>query len=423
MRGVVNTLMDYVLIVAIIYNSNSLWALAPNHFPLSYRILGIVGIIYLLWCWPRSTMQTKYTGYAVCSLMAVTAIGELVFAMAHGTVYFRGTWFQYMLVIPVLLGCLLMRGKDYVYRVLFTRLVRVAAILAAISILLWFASSFLGLPPTHTETMQWSQNAPRIYSYLGVYYNVQDAYVMGMHMWRNSSIFNEPPIASAFYGAVLASDLYLARKSHVAADLCIIGALITSLSTGGILYTIMLLVPLLWKALWHIRHSELRMTSLIGATAFSFMVAVGAIRMVKAKIETSFSGQMHLLDFIEGMRIWWKRPWVGFGLDSDAYIWTHFMSVYRDGLGYTSGLLFLLIHGGVLLGLFLVAPIVMMVVGSRDWRTWWVAVFLLIVLITVAVQNCAFFLFMAAYGYASFIWRYQERVSCSQQFLKEWIYA
>lgn len=413
---ILNGAMDYALILAIIYNSNSLWALAPDRFSLSCLVLGFVGIVYLLWCWQRHERCARYTGYAMCALMAVAAVSQLILAIAHGAVSISGTWFQYMLIIPVLLGCILMRGKAYIRQVFLTRLVWVAAILAALSVLLWFASSFLGLPPTHAEMMRWAQGSPSIYSYSNVYYNVQDAYVMGVHMWRNSSIFNEPPIASAFFGTVLALDLYLARESHWPADLCIVGALITSLSTGGVLYTIMLLVPLLWKALWHIRRKSVRKGSLAGTALLSLMIVAIAVRMVKTKIATSYSGQMHLLDFIEGMRIWWERPWVGFGLDGDAYIWAHFMSTYRDGLGYTSGLLFLLIHGGIVLGIFLVAPFVMMVAGSRHWDTWWVAVFLLVMLTTAAVQNCAFFLFAAAYGYASFIWRYQGRVSSLRKF-------
>lgn len=57
--------------------------------------------------------------------------------------------------------------------------------------------------------------------------------MLGMTVWRNSSIFNEPPCAVAFYGMVLAIDLYIGKKVHWGADLCIIGALVTSLSTGG----------------------------------------------------------------------------------------------------------------------------------------------------------------------------------------------
>ena len=107
----------------------------------------------------------------------------------------------------------------------------------------------------------------------------------------------------------------------------------------------------------------------------SIAAVVAGTRIVISKMATSYSGQTHLLDFTEGFRIWWQRPLTGFGFDSDEYIWTHYMSAYRDGMGYTSGLLFLLIHGGLVLALYM------------------------------------FLLLVAAYGYASFIWRYSRRMS------------
>lgn len=254
-------------------------------------------------------------------------------------------------------------------------------------------------------------NVPPIYSYADVYYNVQDAHVLGMTVWRNSSIFNEPPCAAAFYGVVLAIDLYIGKKVHWRADLCIIGALVTSLSTGGALYVLVLLVPLLWKAMLQIQRRGLRYALLSVAALVSIAAVVAGTHIVISKMATSYSGQTHLLDFTEGFRIWWQRPLTGFGFDSDEYIWTHYMSAYRDGMGYTSGLLFLLIHGGLVLALYMIVPFVLLVLGSHNWHVWYFAGYVMIVFITAPVQNCAFLLLVAAYGYASFIWRYSRRMS------------
>ena len=57
-----------------------------------------------------------------------------------------------------------------------------------------------------------------------------------MTVGRYSSIFNDPLCAVAFYGMVLAIDLYIGKKVNWGAALCIIGALDPSLSTGGALY-------------------------------------------------------------------------------------------------------------------------------------------------------------------------------------------
>ena len=417
---ILDACMDFALVFAIIYNSNSLWALAGDNFSLSCIVLCLVGMAYVLWCWWLHRARARRTGYAMCALMAATVVGQLIMTIAHGGSGFTdGTWFQYALIVPILLGCMLMRGRDYLRTVLFVRLVWVAAAFAAISVLLWFATSFLMLPPSHWETLAWVHDAPPIASYLDVYYNVQDAHVLGMTVWRNSSIFNEPPCASAFYGIVLAIDLYVVKKPHWIADVCLIAALATSLSTGGVLYILLLLVPLLWKAMWHVRRKALRYTLLTGAAVVSLVAVVVVVRLVVSKLATSYSGQTHLLDFTEGVRIWWQHPLVGFGFNSDAYIWTHYMSAYRDGMGYTSGLLFLLIHGGLVLGIYMLAPFVLMVAGERDWHAWYAVGFTMLVFITTPIQNCAFLLLMAAYGYASFIWRYRARLAALPIIRKE----
>ena len=411
-REVVNALMDYALVLAIIYNSNSLWALAGDNFSLSCFVLLAVCMAYMLCCWREARHRLRRVGSAMLVLVLATVIGQLVMAVSHGgSGYTNGTWFQYALIVPALMGCMLMRGHEYVRKVLLNRLVVVAAVFAAISVVLWAASSFLLLPPSHVERLSWVHNVPPIYSYADVYYNVQDAHVLGMTVWRNSSIFNEPPCAVAFYGMVLAIDLYIGKKVHWGADLCIIGALVTSLSTGGALYVLVLLVPLLWKAMLHVQRRGLRYALLSVAALVSIAAVVAGTRIVISKMATSYSGQTHLLDFTEGFRIWWQRPLTGFGFDSDEYIWTHYMSAYRDGMGYTSGLLFLLIHGGLVLALYMIVPFVLLVLGSHDWHMWYFAGFVMIVFITAPVQNCAFLLLVAAYGYASFIWRYSRRMS------------
>ena len=211
----------------------------------------------------------------------------------------------------------------------------------------------------------------------------------------------------------------MVKKPHWIADVCLIAALATSLSTGGVLYILLLLVPLLWKAMWHVRRKALRYTLLTGAAVVSLVAVVVGVRLVVSKLATSYSGQTHLLDFTEGVRIWWQHPLVGFGFNSDAYIWTLYMSAYRAGMGYTSGLLFLLIHGGLVLGIYMLAPFVLMVAGERDWHAWYAVGFTMLVFITTPIQNCAFLLLMAAYGYASFIWRYRARLAALPIIRKE----
>lgn len=162
-REVVNALMDYALVLAIIYNSNSLWALAGDNFSLSCFVLLAVCMAYMLCCWREARHRLHRVGSAMLVLVLATVIGQLVMAVSHGgSGYTNGTWFQYALIVPALMGCMLMRGHEYVRKVLLNRLVVVAAVFAAISVVLWAASSFLLLPPSHVERLSWVHNVPPI---------------------------------------------------------------------------------------------------------------------------------------------------------------------------------------------------------------------------------------------------------------------
>lgn len=410
--GAIDAVADYALILAVIYNSNSLWALAGDHFSLSCITMFFVALAYLVYAWWRRTRLARQVLAVIVALALFTLIGQLILAVAHGSGLTSGIWVQYALILPTLAGCLLMRGQQYIVSHLLPRLVYVAAFFAAVSVVLWLLTSFLPLPPTRVTTMNWTADAAPLHSYLGLYYNVQDAHVLGMTVWRNSSIFNEPPCASAFYGTVLAFDLYVVRRPHHwIADLCIVGALLTSLSTGGMLYVLVLFVPLVWKAMAHIRSTKVRYACMGGAGLLSVIAVIAGVYLAISKIATSYSGQTHLKDFTVGLRIWWDHPLVGFGFYSDDYLWQHYISSYRSGMGYTSGLMFLLIHGGLILTLYMIVPWVLMLWGEHDWHIWYFAAFILLVFVTVPIQNCAFLLLAAAYGYARFIWRYNERMS------------
>ena len=93
-REVVNALMDYALVLAIIYNSNSLWALAGDNFSLSCFVLLAVCMAYMLCCWREARHRLHRVGSAMLVLVLATVIGQLVMAVSHGGIggTRTGTW-------------------------------------------------------------------------------------------------------------------------------------------------------------------------------------------------------------------------------------------------------------------------------------------------------------------------------------------
>ena len=70
--------MDYALVLAIIYNSNSLWALAGDNFSLSCFVLLAVCMAYMLCCWREARHRLHRVGSAMLVLVLATVIGQLV---------------------------------------------------------------------------------------------------------------------------------------------------------------------------------------------------------------------------------------------------------------------------------------------------------------------------------------------------------
>lgn len=412
-RGRWDAVLDYALVLAIIYNSNSMWALVPDQFALSCFVLAAVALCYYVVHVVRGRTRLRGSLVPMAVIMLCTVAGQALLAAVHRDGSFLdGIWFQYALILPLLTGCILVQGRDSFRSSFLPRLVILSALFAGVGTVLWFLSSFLGLPAPFTQHLTWTSGG-EVGSYFGLYYNVQDMLWGDGKIWRNSSIFNEPPCAAAFYAIVLAADLYLVPGKRTArrwwCDAALVAALVTSTSTSAYLYLIILALPFaagrLYRAFLH-RGKRFAVGMLAGLG--TVCVVVGAIIVIH-KIATSGSGQTHLIDYVVGMRLWLQHPWFGFGMEADGQIWWYYMIYYRGGLGYTSGLFFMLIHGGVLLALYALVPWAMLLLASRDWRQMWVAALIVFMFVTAAVQNFALLLLMFAYGYACLAWRLRQR--------------
>ncbi|MEE1296280.1 MAG: polymerase [Bifidobacterium sp.] len=406
-----DVIMDYGLILAVIYNSNSMWALVPDQFKLSCHVLGIVALAYymIIVVVGKSSQWLERSLKPMGIIMVATIAGQCILALVHGDHSYRDSlWFQYAIILPLLVGCFLMCGRRYVLERFLPRLVRLAALFAGVSTILWFLSSFCHVPPFNMERLEWT-SGNKVGSYLGLYYNVQDMSWHGGKIWRNSSIFNEPPCAAAFFGIVLAADRYLIPgKRTVGRNWCamaLAAALVSSCSTGGILYLLMIYVPWLGRLAYHRLLPHGRRTSIGVLVSVGLAGVLVGIFVVMGKVTGSYSGQTHWRDLTEGMRIWAERPLAGFGFASDKYVWQHYLSHYRKGMGYTSGLVFMLARGGLVLAIYALVPWMCLAVCRRNWEQTYFALIIMVMFLTVPVQNFALLLVVYAYGYCCLWWR------------------
>lgn len=404
MKDISGFILDISLIFALIYNSNSVWALAKDQFSLSCFMLLVTGVLYyfVLCISVKGSFQKTIT--PVMIVMSATLLIQLLVAFVHnGEGLLDGTWFQYMLILPVLLGCLLIRGKEYIYRVFLSRLVYVSMVLGVCGLVLWFLANFASFPSTSTTRLMWTSGGV-IESYFGLYYKVQPITIGGLNIYRNTSFFPEAPMAAVFYGIILCMGVLLEKKRKAFVEVVLIFCLLSTFSTSAYVYIIFTYMAYFLMSIDFMR-SKKKITILSFFILLSVVSIYVVFSIVSDKIRSSDSGMTHLFDFIQGIHIWGDAPLYGFGFESDDYIWQNYLSAFRSGLGYTSGMLFLAIHGGLLTLLCFFVPFVLWSTNPVSQKTRLFPIFLLIIFLTVVVQNSGIFIFCLSLGYANYIWR------------------
>lgn len=406
MKGVIirrNLILDTALILALIYNSNSVWALAEDQFSLSCFALLLVSLIYYLCLCLRKRHGFYLTIVPVAIVAFSTLMVQLIISLVHDWGgLLDGTWFQYTLILPLLLGILLIRGERYVYDVFLPTLVTVSVIVCFVSVCLWFFACFTALPPTSTTRLMWT-SGKEIDSYYGLFYKIQPITIGGINIWRNTSVFPEPPMAAVYYGIIFAINIFYNNKNiYVNGAILVIG-LLTTMSTSAYVYIILLLF-LYWLRRGNNKDYRKSKSRMIIILALSIPLSYFVFRIGVNKISTSASGMTHLFDFVEGVSIWGDSPIFGFGFDSDDFIWQHYISNYRGGIGYTSGAIFMLIHGGILALMMVVIPLIGYMTTPLRKTSIYFSLFLFLVFLTVVVQNCGAFILCLSLGYANYIW-------------------
>lgn len=210
-------------------------------------------------------------------------------------------------------------------------------------------------------------------------------------------------MAAVYYGIILALNVLVSKQKGLKNIIALTIVLITTMSTSAYMYILVLIFAYFSNksTVNDLRESKIKMlTMLLMATFLVFVLICIGVN----KITDSISGMTHLDDFIQGFRIWKDAPVFGFGFESDDYIWQEYLSYYRGGLGYTSGVLFLLIHGGVIALVMLIVPLLAWMFASPSKDSTYFALFLFLILLTVVVQNCGVFILCLSLGYANYVW-------------------
>ncbi|NEG70352.1 hypothetical protein [Bifidobacterium choloepi] len=397
--SIIITLCDYLLIIAIVFNANSVYALGYGKFAASCFALAISSGLYFLLglllhrdVWQRTTL-------IVILLASCTLVIQLLLAAVHSDGSFSsGIWIQYTVALPLMAGGFICRGYDIVRRGILVSLTWFGTLIALISLVFWSLSNFAGLQASKTLPMLWADNGT-IYSYYNLYYNVQQMYVGSTLFWRNCGVFSEPPMYAAFLGIILALNIYIREKENRFCSIIVSITLLTTLSTGSLIYLAMLWLPKIYQNTIQKRKTVIRYFWLFLATIIVFFAVIYLTSAINEKISDTHSGKTHFADLIYGTQIWLDNPFFGHGLNSDDFIWSNYMIFFRAGLGYTSGILYLLIHGGILLGLCAIIPLILGIAKSRNWQDRYFILFVVFVFIFAVVQTDAIFIFSLAFCY------------------------
>ncbi|MBW3093428.1 hypothetical protein KIH79_10950 [Bifidobacterium sp. 82T10] len=390
----VSVVLDYILVISLLLASNSIYALKNDDLWLYCLILLVVSLIHLIWntiCIGKKILQYLCIGLFI--FFPSFLVQLLLEAIHHDGSFYSYTWIQYVLILPILVVDLLLSGLSII-----EKFVNTVFVISVISLFFWVLSSFFKLSPTSSFQIEWSTGG-NVDSYYGLYFNSQPIYFGSQKIWRNSSIFSEPLILCAIVAMALYFMLFIIKRYNYIYLFVFVLTVFSSTSTSGILYLILIAFPFMLNYFINHKSKLIRTIFLVVVPIIILAFLLVMYNVASAKIASTVSGQTHRNDILYGINAWLDSPFAGYGLKSDDFIWNNYLSLFREGVGYTSGFIFFAIHGGILLSMLVLFPSFLVLLFNNKWEYKYFAFFVLFIFFFAVVQNLSCFVLCIALCY------------------------
>ena len=347
MRVLINkrSFFEYIIALAIILDCNSIWNNLIEtrswfqFFIMAMLFVGVLGFLFINSSVPKNAFMV--------SILIV--FYYLLFLLLNGNSIIQTT-------LNVMLSCVLIVMYNMVKKRngnvvdLLICFKNIILFIATVSLILWFLGSVIEIiQPTGTSLTNWTGNANQtiVNSYFGVYFSYQKiSFFDKLYIVRNIAIFNEAPMSSLCFSLGLMIELLFSDKWNMKNCVILVAAIISTFSTTG--YIIATVVCVYKYIRSNSQYSILKLIKVLCVPVLICVVLCIANSLIQEKLST-FSGMARSDDFVSGVRAWLLHPLFGDGIGSMRAMSLVRPSWRKEAEGFNSGLIQMLVQGGVYL--------------------------------------------------------------------------
>lgn len=160
----------------------------------------------------------------------------------------------------------------------------------------------------------------------------------------------------------------------------------------------LLLLPLLYKAFYNSKTRILKFLFLAIGVLCILGSSLVFVKIMSNKIAT-FSGGIHLLDFLSGLKAFVDNPIFGHGVNDYRAAWLQFASDHQSGVSQTSTLMSVLSQGGLLYLFPFIYPLFNMYKSEMKIYKPFVICFLILFSICIAFEDSFITYLLISFGY------------------------
>jgi len=400
--------IEYLLVITIILNCNSVYAASIKDFHLNEIaallavILAVVGIKK---GGTNKRLLNKWAGlFAIyyvlmIAFMIVSVPGESMLGFIS----------RFMIFIPIMAFYLAFLSKKSQQNRLLSEFINVMVFLSVLSVFFWFFGSYLHMiHPNMSIQAHWGRDHTYP-GYFGLYFEGQSLNLFSYSGYRNDGIFTEGPMYSFCLIISLAS-LFLIEEYSVNGKLkrdskrkalVLIIALLTVMSFSG--YVLLVGIFFLRFVTTTTRNRTSREFRIIISL---FVIVVGGlivVAMLAEKQQTS-SWLIRLDDIQAGIKAWLAAPVFGNGYGT--YAVEEYMSSFRWwNTGFSSAILSILSQGGLVLFSAYLMAFILGLKSALKVKDKSMGTFIIVVVIELIVTTVHFtFLVLFLLSYCYMLW-------------------
>lgn len=391
------TFFDIILCISFLLNSVSVYSKSNYSHRLNYASLFIAAmcLLFVLLSNMSKEVWSKaiYIGF-ICIVVGCLPFFVLYFVQQSDI---SKQIFRFVLIVPICSMYLFLRSL-YGIKVVLRNFVNAYIILVIPGFIIWVLYS-LGVVSTNMSLdVSWGSYTT-VNGVYGIEWFTQysDINLSIGKLWKFTSVFIEAPAFAAFAVLFGCISIYLADSSLVAVLIIVISGL-CSFTTTAYLGFGLLLLPLLYKAFYN---SKTRISKFL-FLAIGVLCILGSslvfVKIMSNKIAT-FSGGIHLLDFLSGLKAFIDNPIFGHGVNDYRAAWLQFASDHQSGVSQTSTLMSVLSQGGLLYLFPFIYPLFTMYKSEMKIYKPFVICFLILFSICIAFEDSFITYLLISFGY------------------------